>query len=81
MYNFCPVNWVFFPGGIVVKNLLVEARDTGFCPWVRKFPGVGDVNLLQYFCLGNSVDRRTWQATVHEVIDCSVTEPVPTTLF
>ena len=25
------------------------------------------VNLLQYLCLGNSMDRGTWWATVHEV--------------
>ena len=29
--------------------------------------GVGNGNLLQYSCLGNSMDRRTWQATVHGV--------------
>ena len=27
--------------------------------------GVGDDNSLQYSCLENSIDRGTWQATVH----------------
>ena len=28
--------------------------------------GEGNVNSLQYSCLGNPMDRRAWQATVHE---------------
>ena len=40
--------------------------DVGFTPWVL-FPGEGNGNPLQYSCLGNPIDRRTWQATVHEV--------------
>ena len=27
----------------------------------------GNVNPLQYSCLGNPMGRRAWQATVHEV--------------
>jgi len=27
-------------------------------------PGVGNGNLLQHFCLGNPMDRGTWEATV-----------------
>ena len=30
-------------------------------------PGEGNGNLLQYSCLENPVDRRTWWATIHEV--------------
>ena len=30
-------------------------------------PGGGNVNPLQYSCLENPMDRRTWQATVHGV--------------
>ena len=36
-----------------------------FDPWVRKVPGVGNGNLLQYSCLENSMDRVAWRATVH----------------
>ena len=28
-------------------------------------PGEGNGNPLQYFCLGNLMDRETWWATVH----------------
>ena len=53
-----------FPGGIVVKNPFTNAgdeRDLG------SIPGVGNGNLLQYSCLEISVDRGSWQATVHGV--------------
>jgi len=40
--------------------------------WVQSLgredsPGGGNGNPLQYSCLQNSMDRRTWWATVHEV--------------
>ena len=59
-----------FPGGSVVKNMPAnagDARDSGSLPWVRKSPGGGNGNLLQYSCLGNPKDRGAWQATVHGV--------------
>ena len=45
-----------FPDGSVVKNLSANARDAGD---VGRSPGVVYGNLLQYFCLENSMDRRT----------------------
>ena len=36
-----------------------------FNPWVH--PGEGNGNPLQHSCLGNSMDRGAWQATVHGV--------------
>ena len=39
-------------------------RRQGFDPWIRKIPWSND-NSLQYSCLGNSMDRGAWQATVH----------------
>ena len=33
-------------------------------PWVRKIPGEGNSNPLQYFCLGNPMDKGAWPATV-----------------
>ena len=36
----------------------------GFDPWVRKIPGEGNGNLLQYSCVENPMDRRAWWATV-----------------
>ena len=36
-------------------------------PGSGRFPGAGNVNPLQYSCLGNPTDRGDWQATVHRV--------------
>ena len=44
-----------------------EARDAGLIPGLERFPGGGNGNPLQDSCLENSMDRRTWQATVHGV--------------
>ena len=30
-------------------------------------PGEGNDNPLQYFCLGNPMERETWKAEVHEI--------------
>ena len=63
-----------FPGGSVVKNLLVNAgvaRDAGF---IRKIPGGGNGNPFQYSCLENSMDRGAWQAAVHSVAELDMTE-------
>ena len=57
-----------FPSGAVVKNLPASAEDTrdvGSVPGFGRFPGVGNGNPLQYFCLGNPVDTGAWQVTVH----------------
>ena len=50
-----------------VKNLLSMQKKCGFDPWVRKIPWRRNGNPLHYSCLGNSVDRGIWQATVQEV--------------
>ena len=51
----------------MVKNLPANARDAGSIPGLGKSPGGGHGNPLQYSCLGNSMDRGTWQAIVHGV--------------
>ena len=59
-----------FPGGSVVKNLPANAGApgaTGLIPGLRRSPGVGNGNPLQYPCQGNPRDRAPWQATVHGV--------------
>ena len=61
------------PGGSVVKNLLPvqETQETtGLIPGSGRFPGKGNVNPLQYFCLGSPVDRGAWWATVSAVAEC-----------
>ena len=44
-----------------------DASDVGSIPGLRKSPGEGNGNPLQYSYLGNPVDRGAWQATVHGV--------------
>ena len=53
-----------------IKNLPASAgdtRDVGSLPILRRSPGEGNGNPLQYSCLENSMDRGVRQATVHEV--------------
>ena len=56
-----------FPGGSEVKNLPANARDVGSVLGWGRSPGEGNGNPLQYSCLGNSMDREAWWATVHGV--------------
>ena len=55
---------------LVVKNLpanVGDARDTSLILGLRRFSGEGNGNMLQYSCLGNSMDRGVWEATVQGV--------------
>ena len=56
-----------FPRSSMVKNLLASAGDVSLLPGSGKSPGEGNGNPLQYSCLGNSMDREAWWATVHGV--------------
>ena len=56
-----------FPGDSVVKNPPANARDMGLSPGLGRYPGERNGNPLQYSCLGNSMDRGAWWATVHGV--------------
>ena len=58
-----------FPCGSPVKNLPASARNRGLTPGSERSPREGNGNPPQYSCLGNPVDRETWQATV-----CGVTK-------
>ena len=51
-----------FPGGSAVKN-------AGSIPGMGRSPGGENGNPLQYFCLGNPMDRGAWQATLHGVTE------------
>ena len=55
---------------LAVKNPSAKAgdvRETGSIPVSGRSPGEGNGNPLQYSCLENSMDRGSWQATVHRV--------------
>ena len=41
--------------------------DKGSIPETGRSPGEGNGNPLQYFCLGNPMERGDWWAIVHEV--------------
>ena len=57
----------------MVKNLPANTGDTGdtgdvgSTPGLGRSPGGGNGHPLQYSCLGNSMDRGAWWATVHRV--------------
>ena len=52
----------------VVKNLPANTGDArGFDSSVKKIPGGGHGNSLQYSGLNYPMDRGTWRATVHGV--------------
>ena len=53
--------------GSEVKASASDAGDPGSIPGLGRPPGEGNGNPFQYSCLGNSMDRGTWWATVHEV--------------
>ena len=52
----------------MVKNLpanVGDTRDAGLIPGLRRSPGGGNGNTLQYTCLENPMDRGAWRARVH----------------
>ena len=56
-----------FPDGATGKERTWQCRRhkrREFSSWVRKIPGGGHGNPLQYSCLENPMNRGTWQATV-----------------
>ena len=58
------------PGGASGKEPSCQCRRHKrheFNPWVRKIPGGGHGNSLQYSCLENPRDRRAWWAAIYGV--------------
>ena len=49
------------------KEFTCHCRRHRFDSWGRRSPGEGNGNPLQNSCLGNSMDRGAWQATVHRI--------------
>ena len=56
-----------FPGGSDGKESACKAGDLGSVPELERSPGEGNGYPLQYSGLENSMDRGTWQTTVHGV--------------
>ena len=55
---------------LVVKNQPGNAgdiREASSIPGLERSPGGGQGNSVQYACLENPMDRRTWRATVPSV--------------
>ena len=51
----------------MVKNLPANAGDVGLIPGLRRSPGVGNGNPLQYSWWENPIDRGAWWATVRGI--------------
>ena len=51
-----------FPGGSAVKNLPASAGDSSLIPGSGRSSEEGNGNPVWYSCLGNSMERGTWQA-------------------
>ena len=49
------------------KESACNVGDLGLIPGLRRSPGEGHGNPLQYSCLENPMEREAWWATVHRV--------------
>ena len=56
-----------FPYSLVSKESACNAGDLGLIPGLRRSPGEGNGNPLQFSCLENAMDRGAWWVTVHGV--------------
>ena len=56
-----------FPCGSAGKESACSAGDLGSIPGLRRSPGGGNGNPVQYSGLENPMDRGAWQGTVHGV--------------
>ena len=52
----------------MVRNPPANAGGAGSIPGSGRSPGEGHGNPPQYSCLGNLMDRGSWQVTVHGVV-------------
>ena len=67
MYVSINLKYKGFPGGSGGKESACNAGDPGSIPGSGRSLGEGNGNPLQYSCMGNSMDRGAWWATVHRV--------------
>ena len=72
------------PGGLLVKNLAANVGDVGLIPRSGRSPEGRTGDPLQCSCMENSMDRGTWQATVHagcQELDATRHSTVNTTIL
>ena len=55
------------PRGSAVENLPANAGYMDLIPGLRRSPGEGNGNPLQYSCLRNPLDRGAWWAIIQKV--------------
>ena len=63
-----------FTGGSDSKECVWQSRTPGSIPGLERVPGEGNGNPLQYSCLGNPMDKKTWCTTVHGIAELDATE-------
>ena len=56
------------------KESTCNAGDPGLIPGLRRSPGEGNDNPLQYSCLGNPMNRGAWWTRVYGVAESDTTE-------
>ena len=56
-----------FPNGSDGKESACSAGDPGSVPGLRRSPGEGNGNPLQYSYLENPMDRGAWRVTLHGI--------------
>ena len=61
--------YIPFPGGSVVRNPPAMQETWALSLGREDTPGEGNVNPLQFSCLGTPTDRGAWWATVHSQKD------------
>ena len=62
-----------FPYSLVGKESACNAGNPGSIPGSGRYPGEGNGNPLQYFCLGNPMDRGARKGTVDGVAESDTT--------
>ena len=62
------------------KGSACSAGEVGVIPGLRRSPGGGHDNPLQYSGLENAMDRGAWRATVHGVTESGMSEHTHTRL-
>ena len=59
--------YIFLSGSSDGKESACSEGYLDLISGLGRFPREGNGNLFQYSCLGNTMDRGAWQATVHGV--------------